>query len=183
MTGVQTCALPISDFKEYLTTLKSAIKEQIETEEAEAVKARAIKADENKRVLENLKDTINTMEDIIPGLGINKQTKVKMYESLTKEVQDAKGRITNPLWAKRAEDPLFFDSRLAYLLETGFFEKGKPWNKAGQAKVTKEVSTLEKALEGKKNTRTTTGSPVIINLEQDKTSQDNIDSMRGIFGR
>lgn len=173
----------VEDSKEYLTTLKSAIKEQIQAEEAEAERQAALRADENKRTLESLKETINSLDDVIPGVAINKQTRVKMYEDLTKEVQDGKGRLTNPLWAKRAEDPIFFDSKLAYLLETGFFEKGKPWTKASASKTTKEVSELEKVLSSKKNTTSSIGSPVILNIEQEKTAKDNIDSMRGIFGK
>lgn len=173
----------IEDSKEYLDTLKSAVKEQLKSEEAEAARVSALKADENKRIMDSLKDTINTLDDVIPGVGINKQTRVKMYEALTKEVQDNKGRITNSLWAKRAEDPIFFDSKLAYLLETGFFEKGKPWTKASMSKTTKEVSELEKVLSSKKNTVSSMGSPVILNIEQEKTTRDNIESMRGIFGK
>lgn len=169
----------VEDSKEYLATLKGLIKEQIETEEAEAQKQMELRKEENRRTLENLKDTINTIDEVIPGVGINKQTKIKMYETLTKEVQDSKGRITNALWAKRAEDPIFFDSRLAYLYETGFFEKGKAWNKASQAKVTKEISALEKAIS--KSTAAKTGTPVIRSSEQTKTEKDNIDAMRGIF--
>lgn len=173
----------IEDSKEYLDTLKVAVKEQLKAEEAEAARVSALKADENKRIMDSLKDTINTLDDVIPGVGINKQTRTKMYEALTKEVQDSKGRITNPLWAKRAEDPIFFDSKLAYLLETGFFEKGKPWTKASLSKTTKEVSELEKVLSSKKNTGSSMGSPVILNIEQEKTTRDNIESMRGIFGK
>lgn len=173
----------IDDSKEYLTTLKSAIKEQVEAEEAEADRQKALRADENKRLMNSLKETINTMDEVIPGLGINKQTRIKMYEALTKEVQDSKGRITNSLWAKRAEDPIFFDSRLAYLLETGFFEKGKTWTKAGMAKTTKEITELEAALKNRNNTTSISGSPVIKSLEEDKTVKSNIDSMRGIFGK
>jgi len=173
----------IEDSQEYLSSLKDAIKVQLAEEEAEATKQASLRADENKRLMNSLKETINTLDDVIPGVGINKQTKTKMYEALTKEVQDGKGRITNSLWAKRAEDPIFFDAKLAYLLETGFFEKGKPWTKAGLAKTTKEVSELEKVLKQKKNTGSLTGTPVIVNAEQDKTSKDNIDSMRGIFSK
>jgi len=173
----------IEDAKEYLGTLKSAIKEQLKAEEDEANRIAALKADENKRIMDSLKDTINTMEDVIPGVGINKQTKTKMYEALTKEVRDSKGRITNSLWAKRAEDPIFFDSKLAYLLETGFFEKGKVWTKASMSKTTKEVSELEKVLSSKKNTGSSIGNHVTLNIEQEKTTRDNIESMRGIFGK
>ena len=87
-------------------------------------------------------ENINSLDEVIPGVAINKQTKVQMFESITKAVQDKQGRTTNAIWAKRAEDPMFFDERLAYLFATGFFEKGKPWVKAGQAKTTKEISDL-----------------------------------------
>jgi hypothetical protein len=173
----------VEDSKEYLATLKTAIKEQIQAEEAEANHQATIRAEENNRIRESLKETCNTLEPVIPGVEINKQTRVKMYENLTKEVKDSKGRITNPLWAKRAEDPIYFDARLAYLLETGFFEKGKPWEKAGKAKTTKEVSELEKILESKRNTGSTSGHPAVFNVEQEKTTRDNIESMRGIFGK
>jgi hypothetical protein len=134
--------------------------------------------------MESLRDTVNTVDEIIPGVGINKQTKVKMYEILTKEVQDNKGRPTNALWAKRAEDPIYFDSRLAYLLETGFFDKGKTWTKASQSRTTKEISELEKVLSDKKNTSTKSGSPVIVTTaEEEKSAKNNIDSMRGVFSR
>ena len=169
----------IEDSKEYLGSLRELIKDQITAEETEAKQQLELRKEENRQTLESLKDNINSLNEIIPGVDINKQTKIKMFENLTKEVQDGKGRITNAIWAKRAEDPIFFDSRLAYLYETGFFDKTKPWTKASQAKVTKEVSDLESAI--KKNTLTNVGTPVIRSAEQDKTAKDNIDSMRGIF--
>jgi len=91
--------------------------------------------------------------------------------------------MTNAIWAKRSEDPMFFDERLAYLLSTGFFEKGKPWTKAAQSKVTKEISELERVLKDRSNTASLTGSSVLRSPEQEKTIKDNIDSMRGIFGK
>jgi hypothetical protein len=79
---------------------------------------------------------------------------------------------------------MFFDSRIAYLLETGYFEKGKTWNKLTQAKTTTEISELEKALQNKSNTASRVGSHVLKSLtEEDKTSKNNIDSMRGIFNK
>jgi hypothetical protein len=171
----------VDESKENLATLKNLIGEQIAAEEKEAEHQMSLRKEENRRVLESLKETINTIEEVIPGVAINKQTKTKMFEDLTKEVQDGKGRVTNAVWAKRAEDPVFFDSRLAYLLETGFFEKGKAWNKASQAKTTKEISALETEL--KNRSASTIGSPVIKTPDQDKTTRDNIESMRGVFGK
>jgi len=171
----------IEDSKEFLGILKGSIKEQIASEEAEAQRVTDLRKEENRRGIETLKDHINSLDEVIPGQGINKQTKLKMYDTLVKEVRDGKGRSTNALWAKRAEDPMFFDSKLAYLLETGFFDKGKPWTKFTQTKVTKDITDLEKVLQKKNNTATTTGSYTMRTPEQEKTVKDNIDSMRGIL--
>jgi hypothetical protein len=171
----------IEESKEYLKTLNGLIKEQMASEEVEAKNRQKLAEEENTRILGELKNNINSLEEIIPGVTINKQTKVQMYEAITKPVQDEKGRATNAIWAKRAEDPMFFDERLAYLFSTGFFEKGKLWTKAAQAKTTKEITELEKALRSKSNTASQVGSPVLRSPEQDKTLKDNIDSLRGIF--
>ena len=173
----------IDDSKEYLITLKNLVKEQMTAEEEQASKNVKLQEEENRRSLETLKDSINSLDEIIPGVNINKATKVQMYESITKPIQDNKGRMTNAIWAKRTEDPMFFDERLAYLLSTGFFEKGKSWTKAAQSKITKEVSELERVLKDKSNTASLSGTSVLRTAEQDKTSRDNIDAMRGIFGK
>jgi hypothetical protein len=173
----------IEDSKEYLTTLKGLVSDQLKSESDAADRQQKLVEEENRRSLEKLKDDINALDEIIPGVNINKPTKVQMFESITKPVQDGKGRTTNAIWAKRAEDPIFFDQRLAYLYTTGFFDKNKPWTKAVQSKATKEISDLERALDKKKNTGSGTGVPVLRNPEQDKTVKDNIDSMRGVFER
>jgi len=173
----------IEESKEYLNELKTLIKDEIEAEEQEAQRIQALQVEENRRSREVLKEDINSLTEIIPGVQINKQTKIKMYEDIVKPVQDGKGRTTNAIWAKRSEDPMFFDSRLAYLLETGYFEKGKAWNKASQAKTTTSISDLEKAIQDKSNTVSKAGTHVLRSLEEDKTTKANIDSMRGIFGK
>lgn len=169
----------IEDSKEYLTTLKKLVLDQITEEKTEAENNQRLVAEENRRSIETLKEDINILSEVIPGIPVNKQTKIQMFESITKTVQDKQGRTTNAIWAKRTEDPMFFDERLSYLLITGFFDKGKPWTKASQAKVTKEISDLEQAIKSK--TEETVGNPVLRNPKEEKTTKDNIDSMRGLF--
>lgn len=171
----------MEDSKEYLGTLKKLVSDQINEEKHAADNQQKLVEEENRRSIETLKESINSLAEIVPGVPINKQTKVQMFESITKAVQDEKGRVTNAIWARRSEDPMFFDERLAYLYATGFFEKGKLWTKASAAKVTKTINSLEEALEKKKNTLGSVGQPVMRNPEQDKTAKDNIDAMRGIF--
>jgi len=172
----------VDESKENLTTLKKLVTDQIAEEKAEADTQRKLAEEENRRSIEALKENINALSEVIPGVAINKQTKVQMFEAITKPVQDSRGRTTNAVWAKRSEDPIFFDERLAYLYATGFFDKNKPWTKASQAKVTKEITGLEKAIKDRSNTGGKVGSPVLKTPEEDKKVKDNIESMRGIFG-
>ena len=173
----------IEESKEYLGIINKLIDDQI-TEEEKTAQARVdLDRQETERRKELLRDEINALTEVIPGVGINKQTKVKMYDFIVKPVIDKQGRTTNAIWAKRAEDSQFFDTKLAYLLATDFFEKGKTWTKVTNAKTTKEVSELEKTLQSKSNTASKTGAPVLRSPEQDKTTKDNIDSMRGVFGK
>jgi hypothetical protein len=170
----------IEDSKENLNTIKQLIKDQLAQEEQTATERQAAQRDEIKRTTDTLRDNINALDEILPGVGINKQTKVKMFDAITKSVNDKQGRATNALWAKRSEDPMFFDMRLSYLLETGFFEKGKAWSKAAQSKLTKQVTDLEKAIQSKSSS---TGTPTIRTPEYlDPTVKSKIDEMRGLFG-
>jgi len=147
----------VADAKENLAVMQDLVNKQIEEEKKTAEKNKALQIQENQRRLDSLKDTINAINEIIPGQTINKQTKVKLYDLITKPIVDKDGRTTNALWAKRAEDPSTFDAKLAYLVETGFFEKDKPWTKIKSVKVSKEASALEEALNKKNNTVSRTG--------------------------
>jgi hypothetical protein len=121
---------------------------------------------EQQQQLKILKENVDAMQEVIPGQKINKQTKDKIYNDIIKPVTDKFGQETNAIWAKRSEDPMFFDSRIAYLLETGFFEKGKAWTKIKAVKTTKESSELEEHLKRKNNTGSRTGTlPVDSGLE------------------
>jgi len=97
------------------------------------------------------------MQEVIPGQKINKQTKDKIYNDIIKPVMDKFGQTTNTIWAKRSEDPIDFDTKIAYLYETGFFEKGKSWDKVKRVKTTRESSELEEHLSKRRNTSSSTG--------------------------
>jgi len=158
----------IEDSKEYLGALKTLIADNIIQQEAAAKEQQKLNDQAKQQRLEELKDGINAINEIIPGQKVNKQTKQEMYDMLIKPIQDKNGRTTNKIWAKRAEDPMFFDSRIAYLLHTGYFEKGQPWNKIKNIKTSKEASELEDYLSNKKNTGSRSG----MNLDLGKQDQN-----------
>lgn len=170
----------IEESKEYLEGMKKIVSDRIAQEEQEAARQSQLREQERQRQLETLKDTINSMSEIIPGQRINKQTKDKMYGHITKPITDKSGRTTNALWAKRAEDPLTFDAKLAYLYETGFFEKDKTWDKVKNVKVSKEASELERHLSSKSNT-SKTGMPPTLGSKGSRDIQEIIRSTGSIL--
>ena len=173
----------IEESKESLESIKVILKEQIKTQEEENKNQAKLREQQHLQSLDTLKDTINSINEILPGQTINKQTKDKLYDLLIKPVTMGDGRTTNAVWAKRMEDAMYFDSRLAYLLETGFFEKNKPWNKLKNVKVTKEVSQLEEALKRNKNTGSRSGRAVGGSTMQDPSLRKTLDATRSILKR
>lgn len=171
----------VEESKEASKEMKSLISQEIDNaKQAAAAQVEAQQA-EQARQLKMLKESVSAMQEVIPGQKINKQTKDKIYNDIVKPVIDKHGQETNALWAKRAEDPVFFDSRIAYLLETGFFEKGKSWDKVKRIKTTKESSELEEHLSKKRNTSSSTGvMPQREDLKNDQL-QNIIDSTGSIL--
>lgn len=173
----------VDESKDYLTEMKSLISDQIKSQEQDAEKQTELRNQEQQRQLDTLKDTINSMSEVIPGQKINKPTKDKLYGMITKPIQDKTGRTTNALWAKRSEDPLYFDSKLAYLVDTGFFEKDKPWDKIKNVKTSKEASRLEEYLSDKKNTTSRKGTPPTLNTTDPQNIKDLVKSTRSILNK
>jgi hypothetical protein len=172
----------INESKDALKNIKSLITEQIETQKQEAQRQRELGEQERQRQLEVLKDHINALSEIIPEQRINKQTKEKMYNLITKPVKLQDGRTTNAIWAKRSEDPISFDAKVAYLYETGFFDKDKPWSKIEKVINTKKASELQNYLSKKKNTGSQSGRSVVANDSyNEKNIRKIIDSTQSIL--
>lgn len=127
------------------------------TEEQEGkLKEDKIKRDEaDKRTREenikSLRKEVDVMNEIIPGIKINKQTKDKIFSNITSIVKNGpNGEPLNTAMAKRAEDPLKYAIIENYLIELGVFD-GK-WDKVIARSKSKAVSELEKSLSDKSNT-------------------------------
>lgn len=163
----------LEEAKDAVKDMSSRIKQEITSLKEEAERLQEEREAEQKRQLKILKENIDTMQEVIPGQRINKQTKDKIYADIIKPVTDKYGQQTNAIWAKRAEDPMFFDSRIAYLLETGFFEKGTPWNKIKSVKTTQESSELEEHLSKRRNTASSSG----LNIRSKDLTSEEIDDI------
>ena len=117
-----------------------------EVEVKKAAEQERTTAEQNR--VENLKklhETIEAIDEIIPGQKINKITKQKIEDFITKPAKEVNGKPVNGIWAKRAENPVKFDATLAYMLITGAFD-GKAWDKVTKVATTKVVKDLESAL-------------------------------------
>lgn len=171
----------LEDAKEAVTEMKDRIGEEITNVKEQAKATEKENKAEQDRQLKILRENVDAMSEVIPGQKINKQTKDKIYNDIVKPMTDQYGQQTNAIWAKRSEDPIHFDSRIAYLLETGFFEKGKTWDKIKNVKTTKEASELEDYINNKrKNTSSSTGLAPQNDIEDQKL-KDIIDSTGSIL--
>lgn len=167
--------------KEAVKTMNTLISNEFKRIEEEAEEDQRVAQEERVRQLTILKENIEGITEIIPGQKINKPTKDKMYNLITQPVQDKYGNTTNALWSKRSEDPMFFDSRVAYLLETGFFDKGKSWDKIKSVKTTEDIDSLEKYIEKRSNTGSSVGRGAQITEEEETKLRSIIEDTGSIL--
>lgn len=126
---------------------------KLQAEQQAKVKA----AEEHIKFINSLKEDINKTDEILKGKKINQQTKDKVFDMITKPIKQADGTVLNSIWAKRRENQVDFDKKLAYLIHIGMFD-----NKTDSLIVdarTKAITDLQKNLEG--NRKFTVGAPVV----------------------
>lgn len=136
----------VEDSVEALESLKEARKTDLAAEKQRKVDEQKAAQDAYNQQIAELSKHIESLDEIVPGKKINKQTKSKIKDIITKPVkQSEEGYAMNAMWAKRNENPVEFDSILAYLYLSGVFD-GK-WDQ-----ITKTVNTqLTKKLQTKIN--------------------------------
>jgi len=133
---------------------KKALKNlaKAEEEKEEALKTSAIEQEKHaakaaKQQVEDLKKEITKVDEIIPGLKLNKQVKDKILQNITTPVKTLDdGRQLNAVMVKRADDPIKYAILEAYFVEQGFFD-GKFDKFVAKAK-TNAVKDLESKITG-----------------------------------
>jgi len=168
----------VDDAIEALDGLKEAKKKELkDAKESQRLEQEKAQAAYNEQ-LQALNKHIDSLTEIIPGKAINKQTKAKINEMLTKPVkQSEEGYAMTELWAKRAENPIEFDTTLAYLYLSGVFD-GK-WDQIMKTANTKLTDKLEKSLKEKGSTLL--GGRSTIKSESERTREDMIGPMRHLL--
>lgn len=92
--------------------------------------------------LKTLRSTVDATKEIIPGMTITPTEKDTLYNLLTTSVkQTADGQYLNAIWAKRLENPMQFDTVLAYLFQKGVFNGS--WDKIIKQTKTEAIKQLE----------------------------------------
>lgn len=135
----------VDDALESLEAQKKLLELQTQRE-IEQNQARTVEAEKQyAKQLETLKTTVyNEKNEVIPGIKFNKNVADKVYESMTKVVEEVDGQPLNKLMKDRLENPVDFEYRLHYLytLTKGF----KDFSKLQTTEKTNAIRNFEKNL-------------------------------------
>ena len=129
-----------------------------------------------KNQLKELKEKIDKVEEVVPGIKLTPKVRQDIFEKITKPVKEINGQPVNSIWAKRLEDPFKFDTIIATLDSMGIFD-GK-WDKLLKNTKTKTIDDLKKKLNSNTSFKT---KPKASNLYSDLEADDALNSMKGVF--
>lgn len=122
-----------------------AMQDDAEKNELAAVKEQKAK-DEQSRLdeLESLRSTLETSDELIPGIKLNNTIRQKIFKNLTTPVAYAdNGQPLNKLGNYRAKNPMKTEMLLNYIFEaTNEFKDWSMFNKSAKREV---ISDIEKA--------------------------------------
>lgn len=164
-----------TEARDALEELKNISKEKQEYAKYEYAERQKQLEAQNKQLLGNIHNSIETTEEIIPGLKMNKTVKDNIYATMTQIVdQDANGTPMNGIMSARAQDPVAFDTVVSYLINITS-KNGKPftdWGKLGRVAKTNAAKDLERALQK--------GTPIIGKPKSIHKDSDGIDPLEGL---
>jgi hypothetical protein len=171
----------VEDAKEALESLREAKQKEIETAKEAQRKEQEANQEAYNRQIQDLNKHIESLEEIIPGKKINKQTKSKIFDLITKPVkQSDEGYSMNAIWAKRNEDPISFDAVMSYLYLSGVFE-GK-WDQITKSVNTKLTTKLEEKLKTGSGSSLVGGKHSRQRTKAEETRDNMIGPMKRLFG-
>lgn len=162
--------------------LKEDLKREEQVEKDKAVAAEQFRKQEIAKQLEMVKKSIETMEEVVPGVKMSKKDKETVFKNLTTPyaLDENKQPITF-VQSVRNEDPVKFEIILNYLASKGVF-KGDFSSLINISK-SKVVEDLDKALE-KHSFQGSKGSSTVNkrNQDRDKEAEDTKELANSIPG-
>lgn len=143
--------------------------------QAKTEREAALKAQQD--ALNNFKKSLDETKEIIPGLNVTPAIKDKIFKTLTTPVAtDPNGNPMNMIAKARAENPLEFEMKLAYIFElTKGFKDWSPMITPGKKSAIKEFEEAARKLDYNKSGG---DAPTF-----DKASQKELMKAMSIFAR
>lgn len=166
--------------KEALPEIKDYYKQAGEDEKKKLEQQRLDNDKATKQRMEEFNKKIEDLQEVVPGIKLNKGEKNKIKDIITKPVKEVNGVPLNSLWAKRSEDPDKFDTVLATLYHYGVFD-GK-WDKVVKANKSKAAEEIEKAMKGGSADFKSGFSRTKTSPSKDNKDTASLDSMKKAFG-
>jgi len=131
------------DINAYIAKQRQELIRQQEEEERNAEKR-------EKELQTQIQSTINSMEEILPGIKISAAEKTRLYDLMTKpvEMRTVNGQKIpiNLINKIRSEDRILFDLRLNYFIEQGMFKKDFDLSKLNKKITSKAAEKLASKL-------------------------------------
>ncbi len=131
--------------------------------------------------IEYIGKSVDSVEEIIPGVKMNKVIKDKLFNNLTKIVgKDANGQAQNYTMTVRQQDPVKFDMTVAYLADItkGFTD----WSKIKKSAKSSATSDLESVL-NTKSTGHSYGNPKKTENRSEKAEDEMMNSLSSMFNK
>jgi len=160
----------LEDLKELNSKQQEYVKEQYQLQQQEL-------EERNKATINHIQKSVEDVDEIIPGVKLNKPTRDKLFHNMTQIVgEDENGTPQNFVMSMRAQNPIGFDLAVTYLADVtkGFTD----WGKIKKAGKTSAVKDFEKALG---NTSHESGRPKGTPLGEEKASEALMDSLATMF--
>jgi len=130
-------------------------KEQIKLAAEQSKQKIAQEETQRKEIIKNYTEFIDKMDEPLPGIKANKQTKEKVKNSV----------LSGGLWETRKKDPIKFDSMVAYAIEAGLLD-GKFDKIQAKAK-----TSVMKELDNILGTSKKSGGSPVMDIDDDKPDE------------
>ena len=163
--------------KDALEDLKDLYAKQQEYVKQQYVAQQQELEERNKATIHHIQSSIDDVEEIVPGIKLNKTIKDRLFNNMIQIVkEDEQGTPQNFVMAMRSENPIGFDLAVTYLADVtkGFTD----WSQIKKAGKTNAVKDFEKALG---NTSHTPGRPKGDPLNESKAEESLMDSLANMF--
>lgn len=147
--------------EEARTILPELIALQSAEEQAlvEQAKAAQVAAEERRlQELETLRSSLETMEEVLPGMKLSNALRQKIYKNLTVPVgYNEYGQPLNKLGAYRSKNPVQTEILLNYLFEVT--NEFKDWSVLGRGAKRQVITEIERAARGLDNRANSSNNP------------------------